>query len=144
MKRFLSFLLLLLTALAGAAAEMNICPPWEVTVVDQDGKPIPGCSVLQIWGCNFREEFIGDNATVKTDDKGQATFPARSLTPPSTPIWKKAWRKVDGKGGPDPTTSLHVSHPGYQTVWIQSRRDPRVSAVRDGLRTRIVLEREKP
>jgi len=144
--RWLMFLLCAASFLAsyrpGLAAEMSVCPPWEITVVDAAGKPVVGCSVMQMWGCNFREEYVGSKADVVTDKEGRVSFPARSIEPLATPVWKKAIRKLDGKGGPDPTVGIYVSHPGHRTVWIQSRRDPRVAATRDGLRTRLVLEPE--
>jgi hypothetical protein len=146
---FLSLLALcpalcLLTCSVAPAAELAICPPWEITVVDRAGKPVVGCSVMQMWGCNFREEFVGKKADAVTDGNGRVAFPARSVEPPSTPAWKKALRKLDGKGGPQTASSVYISQPGHRAVWIQSSRDARVSATRDGLRTRLVLEPESP
>jgi len=135
---------ILFSCVGAAGAEMTVFPPLEITVVNAAGKPVAGCAIMQMWGCNFREEFVGTNANAVTDAEGRVSFPARSIEPLATPVWKKAMRKLDGKGGPDPVASLYVTHPGHQTIWVQSRRDPRITATRDGLRCRLVLEPEKP
>lgn len=144
MKRILALVAFAVLALAASAAEWTVCQPWEITVVDPAGKPVAGCAVMQLWGGNFREEFVGKKANAVTDASGRVSFPARSIEPPATPGWKKALRKLDGKGGPEATASVFVSQSGFRSVWVQSRRDPLVTATRDGLRSRVVLEREKP
>jgi protocatechuate 3,4-dioxygenase beta subunit len=141
-RRLIPLGLLLLALRAAAAAELPVCPAWEITVVDPAGRPLAGCAVLQMWGCNFQEAYTGSQTNATTDAQGRVRFPARHISPPAASAWRKAVRKLDREAQPRPVASLCVSHPGHQTAWISSHRDPAVTATRDGLRTRLVLEPE--
>lgn len=142
-RRLLLLLCCLLLALqAVPAAELPVCPAWEITVVTKAGQPVPGCAVLQMWGCNFREAYTGGQTNATTDAGGRVRFPARRIEPPAAAAWRRVARKLEGEAGPAPVASLYVSHPGHRPAWISSHRDPAVTATRDGLRTRIVLEPE--
>jgi protocatechuate 3,4-dioxygenase beta subunit len=138
--RLLPLGLLLLALRAATAAGLPVCPAWEITVVDKYGRPVPHCAVLQMWGCNFPEGYAGSQTNTTTDAQGTVRFPARSLASPTASAWRKAVRKLDREAAPRPVASLCVSHPGYKTAWISSHRDPAVTATRDGLRSRLVLE----
>jgi protocatechuate 3,4-dioxygenase beta subunit len=140
--RLLPLGLLLLALHAAQATELPVCPAWEIIVVDKSGRPVPHCAVLQMWGCNFPEGYTGSQTNTTTDAQGTVRFPARGLVPPAAPAWRRAVRKLDREGDPRPVASLCISHPGHKTAWISSHRDPAVTATRDGLRSRIVLEPE--
>lgn len=128
-RRLLPLCLLLLAA-AAPGAEVAVCPAWELTVVDKAGRPLPGCAVLQMWGGHFRGVYMGSQTNAVTDAEGRVRFPARRLEVPAAP----------GRGQPGPVASIYVAHPGHRDAWISSHRDPAVTATRDGLRTRLVLE----
>ncbi|MFM1768675.1 MAG: hypothetical protein RJA22_1204 [Verrucomicrobiota bacterium] len=141
-----SLLLLLLAAaaLSGRAADLPVCPAWEITVVNPAGQPVAGCHVLQVWGCDFPEHYAGSQTNAVTGADGRVRFPARHVEAPATPAWRKAARRLEGKSSPLPVASLHVSHPGHAPIWISSHRDPRVTATPGGLRSRLILAPAKP
>lgn len=137
--------LLLLGLPSGFArgAAMPACPAWDLTVVNPAGQPIAGAAVLQLWGGNFPQGYVGGQTNVVTDAEGRVSLPARQIeAPPAASAWRQALRKLGREIAPSPVASVHVSHPGYRTAWISSLRDPRVVATRNGLRTQLVLEPE--
>jgi hypothetical protein len=50
-------------------------PEWEVTVVDEHGKPVEGMTVRETWQ-NYSVEGIGHETDLQTGANGRATFPA--------------------------------------------------------------------
>ncbi len=50
-------------------------PAWEVTVVDEHGKPVEGVTVRETWQ-NYSVEATGHEMDRQTDASGHATFPA--------------------------------------------------------------------
>jgi hypothetical protein len=50
-------------------------PEWEVTVVDENGKPVHGMTVREIWQ-NYSVEVEGHEMDRQTDANGQVSFPA--------------------------------------------------------------------
>jgi hypothetical protein len=50
-------------------------PEWEVTVVDEHGKPVEGMTVRETWQ-NYSVEAAGHETDRQTDTNGHATFPA--------------------------------------------------------------------
>ncbi|SRR5208337_1153926 len=52
-------------------------PQWEVTVVDDQGKPIEGMTVRETWQ-NFSVEMQGHLEDRQTDAEGYVAFPARN------------------------------------------------------------------
>jgi hypothetical protein len=53
-------------------------PSWEVWVVDQNGRPLPGMTVRMTWA-NYSVENTDHEEDCTTDEKGYAAFPARML-----------------------------------------------------------------
>lgn len=51
-------------------------PGWEVTVVDEHGKPVEGMTVRETWQ-NYSVESTGHETDRQTDVNGHATFVAR-------------------------------------------------------------------
>jgi hypothetical protein len=51
-------------------------PKWEVTVVDEHGKPVEGMTVRETWQ-NYSVEATGHETDCQTDVSGHAIFPAR-------------------------------------------------------------------
>lgn len=144
MKIILLFSVLLLPG-AVRAAEVLACPAWEITVVDEDLRPLAGCAIAQEWGCTFKAGYVGGTTNAVTDARGQVTFPARLVTspPPPTSCWKKILRALDEREDPQPAATVLISKPGHRYEWIW-RRDPGVVATREGLRLRLMLKAEKP
>ena len=50
-------------------------PEWDVTVVDENGKPVEGLTVRETWQ-NYSVEATGHETDRQTDAQGRATFPA--------------------------------------------------------------------
>lgn len=50
-------------------------PEWEVTVVDENGKPVEGMTVRETWQ-NYSLEVEGHEMNRQTDANGHANFPA--------------------------------------------------------------------
>src|ERR1700730_5254270 len=50
-------------------------PEWEVTVVDDHGRPVEGMTVRETWQ-NYSVEATGHEMDRQTDARGLATFPA--------------------------------------------------------------------
>ena len=144
MKKLLCLSVLLLVAAGARAAEMMVCPPWEITVVDESGKPLAGCLVVQEWGSDFKEVYVTGSTNAVTDATGRVAFPARNITPPpGESSWKKIERTIDRKAAGTPASSVFISKPGYQFEWVNSRSEPRNVSTRAGLRGRVVLKAEK-
>ena len=141
-----TLLCLSLLILAGStrAAELMVCPPWEITVVDEGGKPLAGCVVVQEWGSDFKDVYVTGTTNGVTDAAGRVRFPARHITPPKgESTWKKIERTIDRKAAGTPASSLFISKPGYQFEWMNSRSEPRNVSTREGLRGHVVLKAEK-
>jgi hypothetical protein len=51
-------------------------PEWEVTVIDEHGKPVEGMTVRETWQ-NYSVETAGHETDRQTDANGRATFPAQ-------------------------------------------------------------------
>ena len=135
---------LLFLGVPARGAEVMACPPWEITVVDESGKPMAGCAVVQEWGCQFRHDYVAGSAAGLTDSAGKIQFPARSVSPPTESRGKKVQRGIDRPPDRRPAASVIVSKAGCKFEWLQSRNEPRNVTTREGLRTRVVLKREKP
>ena len=139
-------LLALFTAIPfdARAAEMMACPPWEITVVDEAGKPLDGCVVVQEWGCDFKDVYVTGTTNAVTDAGGHVGFPARNISPPlAGSAWKKFKHSTDLRNEGTPASSVFISKPGYQFEWLASRSDLRNIATRAGLRAHVVLKTEK-
>jgi hypothetical protein len=144
MKTLLCLSLLFVIAAGARAAEMMVCPPWEITVVDESGKPLAGCVVVQEWGSDFKEVYVTGSTNAVTDAAGRVAFPARNITPPTgEKTWKKIERTIDRKAAGTPASSAFISKPGYHFEWLNSRSESRNVATREGLRARVVLKAEK-
>jgi hypothetical protein len=50
-------------------------PEWDVTVIDERGRPVEGMTVRETWQ-NYSVEMEGHEADRQTDANGQAAFPA--------------------------------------------------------------------
>jgi hypothetical protein len=125
-------------------AEILACPAWEITVVDESGKPMAGCAVVQEWGCQFRGGYADGSAAGLTDAAGKVQFPARNVSPPPMPPGKKVQRGIDRPVDQRPAASVTVSKSGCKFEWLRSRNEPRNVYTREGIQTRVVLKREKP
>ena len=143
MKKLLFLTLLTLAPFAARAADMMVCPPWEIIVVDEAGKPLAGCVAVQEWGCDFAEVYITGTTNAVTDAAGRVSFPARNISPPAGESrWKKLERSIDRKAEGAPASSVFISKPGYRFEWVNSRSEPRNVSTRAGLRARVVLKAE--
>ncbi|MEY2409637.1 MAG: hypothetical protein QOF48_2307 [Verrucomicrobiota bacterium] len=131
-------------ATAAWAGEVMVCPPWEILVVDEAGKPLAGCVVVQEWGSDFKDVYVTGTTNAVTGADGRVSFPARNISPPAGESrWKKIERAIDRKSEGSPASSVFISKPGYQFEWVNSRSEPRNVSTRDGLKGRVVLKAEK-
>ena len=103
-----------------------------------------GCAVVQEWGCQFRDGYVDGSAAGLTDADGKIQFPARQVSPPPRSSGKKVHRGIGGPLDRRPAASVIVSKAGHQFEWLHSGNQPRNVHTRDGVRTRVVLKREKP
>jgi hypothetical protein len=62
------------------------CPHWDVTVVDQSGRPVPGVTVRLSY-TNYSAEDEHHQMDRTTDDSGQVAFPKETL-------WASSLRRV--------------------------------------------------
>ena len=105
---------------------------------------MPGCAVVQEWGCQFRGGYSDGSAAGLTDAEGKVQFPARNVSPPPEVRGKKAQRGIDRPLDQQPAVSVTVSKSGCKFEWLKSRNEPRNVYTREGIRTKVVLKREKP
>jgi hypothetical protein len=54
------------------------CPPWDVTVVDQSGPPVPGVTVRLSY-TNYSAEGEHYEMDKTTDESGHTAFPRQTL-----------------------------------------------------------------
>ena len=142
--KHLLFIALLLVCARADAADVMACPPWEITVVDEAGKPITGCVVVQEWGSDFKDVYVTGTTNAVTDAEGRVSFPARMVSAPAGESrWKKIERSIDRRADGQTAASIFISKAGYQFEWVNSRNEPRNVATRSGLRARVVLKPEK-
>jgi hypothetical protein len=151
MKAILTLVCLAVSLVAGFSAagvipeKIRACPPWLVTVVDADGRPIPGAKIVQEWGCNFDGEIVMATTNAVVDGAGQVKLEARYLeVPPAMGPVKEFIVRLNSPGGLTPWNTLTVAKPGYETTRLSVLRNPNVEWSRDGLRTKVVLPRWKP
>ena len=144
MQKLLILALLTAAPFAARAAEVMVCPPWEITVVDEADRPLAGCLIVQEWGSDFKDVYVTGTTNALTDAAGRVIFPARNISPPvAGSRWKKIERSIDRRTQGAPASSVFISKPGYLFEWLNSRSEPRNIATRDGLRARVVLKAEK-
>src|SRR6185436_16872666 len=114
MKLLISLLALVAATGAVAAAEFMVCPPWEIMVVDEVGKPMAGCAVVQEWGSDFQNVYVTGTTNAVTDAEGRVRFPSRHIgPPPGESGWRKLGRAIDRRPEGSPAAMAIVSKPGY-------------------------------
>jgi hypothetical protein len=143
MRKIFAIALSIAAPFTASAAELMVCPPWELTVVDESGKPVAGAAVVQEWGSDFKQVYVTGSTNAITDADGRVSFPARHVEPPGESRWKKIERSIDREPEGKPGSSVFISKPGYQFELVNSRSESRNVATRTGLRTRVVLKPEK-
>src|ERR1051325_4888475 len=115
------------------AAEPRACPPWEVVVVDEEGKPMPGCAILQEWNCKFEHRFVTRSTNAVTDAEGRVLLAERWLPgPPERKGVDRMLENLSVKVEPEPSANVFVWKRGYEAVRVFSRRDPKVLVTRNG------------
>jgi hypothetical protein len=58
--------------------ESTVVPAWSIQVTDQQGNPIQGALVRQIWQ-NYSIEDQGHEQDLRSDNNGQVSFPRRTI-----------------------------------------------------------------
>lgn len=136
--------LLLSLSVAAFAADHFACPPWEIVVVDELGKPVHGFSVLQEWGAKSGAQFTNASASALTDAAGRVTFPARQIRPPreKNPL-KKMGRIIDGEKTSETWANIFVGSASHQGIWIRAWNDPLIVSTTNGFRSRVTLKKDK-
>ena len=142
-KKFLLLAWLTAAPFLVRAAEVMVCPPWDIIVVDESGNPLAGCLVVQEWGSDFKDVYVTGTTNAVTDASGHVSFPVRHVSPPAAESrWKKIERSIDRQKGGAPAASVFITKPGYQFEWLNSRSESRNLSSRAGLRGRVVLKAE--
>ena len=145
MKTLLSAFLLLIASLPAHAADVRVCPPWQIEVVDAKGAPLRDCKVFQEWSCNFGVVCPIQSTNAVTDTHGKAGFPERWMgLPANLGTFKKMTARFSAHGEPIPSANIYIWKQGYEPVRVYSQRDPNVTATAAGLRSRITLRPEPP
>ena len=145
MKFLLLLTPLLLGSLLASAADVRVCPPWQIEVVDAQGAPLADCKVFQEWSCNFGVVCPIRSTNAVTDANGQVGFPERWIgIPANLGAFKKLTARFSAHGEPIPSANIYIWKQGYEPVRVYSERDPNVTATAAGLRSRITLRPEPP
>ncbi len=139
MKSAWFLLLFLVSGLVCIAENFRCCPPWQVAVVNQEGKPLADCTVIQEWGYNFGDLATNFTATVTTDAKGHALLPGRWLSRTGGSPLKKLANDLSLRPDVGPWASLFVWKQGYDHQMIMLKNDSRVLYTTNGVYSRIVL-----
>ena len=137
-------LLLNVSFLASAADSIRACPPWQVTVVDEQGAPVGNASVTQEWGCDVGGEMLMETTNAVTDAKGQLALPERFLEPTDEKAFKRWVVQLNSPERTRPWTTITVWKKGFEITRVSMLNDPKVVWTRDGLETQVVLPRWKP
>lgn len=129
----------------GAADEFKSCPPWEVTVVDEAGKPLANCTVLQEWGYTIFETSTNCVTNVVTDAAGRVTLPERrvSLTVAKSKL-RRSMKRLSEPESAGHWSSLYVWKKGFEGVHVHARGDANVLYTAAGMKSRIVLRPKEP
>jgi len=77
------------------------CPSWDITVVDESGKPLAGCAVVQEWGCQFREDYVAGSRPASPTPTGKSNSGAQRKSPTES-RGKKVQRGIDPRGTVEP------------------------------------------
>lgn len=58
--------------------ESTICPPWTIQVIDNNGQPLGGAFVRQVWQ-HYSVESRSQEQDARTDANGYVSFPERTV-----------------------------------------------------------------
>ena len=144
MKLVLLSLFLLVSTILGYAEEVRVCPPWQLTVVDEKGKPVADCAVVQEWGYTFINASTNYATNVVTDAAGSLALPERwAVSPIEVSKFKKLLERHLQGQSEGPWATLFVWKKGYEGVRVHAWGDANVVFTPKGLRSKIVLRPEK-
>ena len=85
-RRFAVVAAALLLVLAAIPIPSTHCPHWNVTVVDQSGRPVPGVTVRLSY-TNYSAEDERHEIDKRADESGQVAFPKETL-------WASSLRRI--------------------------------------------------
>ena len=143
MKTAYSLLFLAVSSLLGFAAEYRCCLPWEVLVVNQQGQPLPDCTVVQEWGYNFGSTATNFTEQVVTDSTGRVRLPQRGVAYPIT-VREKVADRLAVRPGLGPWANVFVWKTGYEGQFVYLKHDARAVYTTNGLFSRVVLRSAQP
>jgi hypothetical protein len=143
MKTAYSLVFLVVSSLLGLAAEYRCCLPWEVVVVNEQGQPLPSCTVVQEWGYNFGQNATNFTDSVTTDTAGRVRLPQRGVAYPKSTAEKLADR-LTVRPGLGAWANVFVWKTGYDGQFVYIKHDSRVVYTTNGLFSRIVLRPTQP
>src|ERR1044071_7552942 len=139
------FVALLFIAPLAQAAEVRVCPPWQVEVVDAKGAPLSDCQVYQEWSCNFGVVCPIQSTNAVTGTNGQVAFPERWIgVPANLSTLKKMTVRFSAYGEPIPSANIYIWKKGCTPLRVYSERDANVISTAAGLRSKIILHSEPP
>jgi hypothetical protein len=98
--------------------ETTVVPAWAVTVVDEQGVPIPDVAVNCHWQ-NYSVESEGHEERTRTDPSGRVAFPARrvrasALSRITGPVLNLFEAGVHASAGPSGQLVMY-GKPGFET-----------------------------
>jgi len=85
MRKLVTALIAIVAIAALYPTSYLVCPTWNVTVLDESGKPLPGMTVRR--SCNDYSAGIHTAEDRKTDRRGKASFDAQRARVPRLIRW---------------------------------------------------------
>jgi len=85
MRKLFAAVLTLVAVLGLYPVSYSVCPTWNVTVLDESGKPVAGMIVRR--SCNDYSAGIHSEEDRETDQHGRASFDARRVRVPRLIRW---------------------------------------------------------
>ena len=144
MKTQLLTALLSAAGLAVQAADLRVCPPWQVTVVDENDRPVANCNVVQEWGWNYGGGVAFSSTNAVTDAGGQLNLPERYVaSPPGKSSIKSVVKRLNSPDTTRPWNAITVIKAGYEPRRITAQASKDTVWTAEGIRTKVVLQKAK-
>ena len=145
LKRVLVIIALLTGIIFSVPRRLEICPPWEIIVTDQEKRPKEGVQIWQGW--DYYGISTGNSTTATTDANGRVRFPARHVkSPPILTALQRAVTLLAVHSSFGPSASIGMSAPQskrLKQLYYHGKflgRDPHVaSSGNDPLETTFVV-----
>ena len=107
-------------------------------MVNEQGQPLPNCTVVQEWGYNFGNNATNFSEQVTTDNAGRVRLPQRGVAYPKSTAEKVADRLMV-RPGLGAWANVFVWKSGYDGQFVYLKHDSRVLYTTNGLLSRVIL-----